>query len=102
MDREDILKKARAGNAGLDEREQQMLGVSFGFGAMLMTLLCVILAAVRLLEGGQVYEYVAIISIYLAGTQGHQYWKTRRMLALVCAAVCTLVCAANLTLQFLG
>lgn len=102
MDREEILKKAQAQSGDLDEREQRMLGVSFGFGAMLMTLLCVILAAVRLLEGGQVYEYVAIISIYLAGAQGHQYWKTRRMLALVCAAVCTLVCAANLLLLFLG
>ncbi len=102
MDREDILKKARAGNAGLDEREQQMLGVSFGFGAMLMTLLCVILAAVRLLEGGQAYDYAAIVFACLAGAQGHQYWKNRRMLALVCAAVCTLVCAANLLLLFLG
>ena len=102
MDREDILKKTRAGNAGLDEREQWMLGVSFGFGAAAMALLCLILAAVRLLEGGQVYEYVAIISIYLAETQGHQYWKTRRAPALVCAVAYALVCAANLTLQFLG
>ena len=36
MDRNEILKKARAGNTGMDEREQQALGVSFGFGAVLM------------------------------------------------------------------
>ena len=36
MDRNEILKKAQAGNTGMDEREQQALGVSFGFGAILM------------------------------------------------------------------
>ena len=61
-----------------------------------------LLAAVRLLEGDQAYDYAAIVFACLAGAQGHQYWKTRRMLALVCAAVCTLVCAANLLLLFLG
>ena len=39
MDRNEILKKAQAGNTGMDEREQQALGVSFGFGAILMVLL---------------------------------------------------------------
>lgn len=102
MDREEILKKAQAQGGDLDEREQRMLGVSFGFGAAAMALLCLILAAVRLLEGGQAYDYAAIVFACLVGAQGHQYWKTRRMLALVCAAVCTLVCAANLLLLFLG
>ena len=36
MERDEILKKAQAERDGLDEREQQMLGVSFGFGAVLM------------------------------------------------------------------
>lgn len=38
MDREEILKRAQSQSIGLDEREQQMLGVSFGFGAVLMAL----------------------------------------------------------------
>ena len=38
MDREKILKRAQSQSIGLDEREQQMLGVSFGFGAGLMML----------------------------------------------------------------
>ena len=41
MDREEILKRAQSQSIGLDEREQQMLGVSFGFGAVLMMLLVV-------------------------------------------------------------
>ena len=53
MDREEILKKAQAQGGDLDEREQRMLGVPFGFGAAAMALLCLILAAVRLLEGDQ-------------------------------------------------
>ena len=101
MEREEVLKQAQAQAGDLDEREQQMLGVSFGFGAMLMTLLCVVLAVVRLLQGGHAYDYAAIVFAYLAGTQAHQYWKTRRKHALVTAVAYTLVLAANLVL-FLG
>lgn len=101
MDREEILRRAQADNTGLDEREQQMLGEAFGFGAVLMTLLCLALAAVRLFQGGQAYDYAAIVFAYLAGTQAHQYWKTRRKSALVTAVADTLVLAANLVL-FLG
>ena len=32
MDRDEILKKAQAGKIGMDEREQQVLGLSFGIG----------------------------------------------------------------------
>ena len=54
MDRDEILKKAQAGAIGMDEREQQMLGVSFGFGAVLMALVALALAANLLLFlGGQ-------------------------------------------------
>ena len=54
MDREEILKRAQSQSIGLDEREQQMLGVSFGFGAVLMALVALALAANLLLFlGGQ-------------------------------------------------
>ena len=48
MDREEILKRAQSQSIGLDEREQQMLGVSFGFGAVLMALVALALAAAAL------------------------------------------------------
>ena len=51
MERDEILKKAQAERDGLDEREQQMLGVSFGFGAVLMAALCIALAAARIFQG---------------------------------------------------
>ena len=41
MDRDEILKKAQAGAIGMDEREQQVLGLSFGIGGILMVLLCI-------------------------------------------------------------
>ncbi len=85
----------------MDEREQQMLGVSFGFGAVAMTLLCVVLAAVRILQGEHAYDYAAILFAYLAGAQAHQYWKTRRRSALIAAVAYTFVLAANL-IFFLG
>lgn len=102
MERDEILKKARAQSGGLDEREQQALGISFGFGAVLMALLCVVLAVVELLRGGLAYGYAAIVLVYLAGAQAHQYWKIRRWPALAVAAVYALACAANLILFFLG
>lgn len=78
MDREEILKRAQSQSIGLDEREQQMLGVSFGFGAVLMALVALALAAAALLRGGAAYDYAAIVFAYLTGAQAHQYWKTRR------------------------
>ena len=98
MDREKILKQAQVQSGGLDEREQQMLGLSFGFGAVAMTLLCVILAATELLRGGQAYNYAAIVFAYLAGAQAHQYWKARHPFSLVTAVACTVVEAVNLVL----
>ena len=98
MDREEILKRAQSRGRDLDEREQQMLGISFGFGGVLVTLLCVVLAAVRLSQGGNTYDYAAIVFAYLAGTQAHQYWKTRRKPSLIAAVACTLVLTANLVL----
>ena len=102
MEREDILKKAQAQGGALDEREQRMLGASFGFGAVAMTLLCVVLAAAELLRDGNACGYAAIVFAYLAGSQAHLYGKTRRPAALGAALACTLVLAANLTLYFLG
>ena len=101
MEREEILKKAQAERDGLDEREQQMLGVSWGWGGGVMMRVVFALAAAALLRGGQVYDYAAIVFAYLTGTQAHQYWKTRRRSALVSAVACAAVLAANLLL-FLG
>lgn len=101
MDRNEVLRRARAGHGNMDEREQQMLGVSFGFGAVAMTLLCVVLAAVRIFQGEHAYDYAAILFAYLAGAQAHQYWKTRRRSALIAAVAYTFVLAVNL-IFFLG
>ena len=98
MDREDVLKQAQAQSGGLDERERQMLGLSFGFGAAAMTLLCMVLAAAELLRGGEAYDYAAIVFAYLAGAQAHQYWKARHPFSLVTAVACTVVLAVNLVL----
>lgn len=75
MDRDEILKKAQAGAIGMDEREQQVLGLSFGIGGILMVLLCVILAIVRLVNGQDAYDYTAIVFLYLAGAELHLYWR---------------------------
>lgn len=102
MDRDEILKKARAGNVGMDEREQSVLGVSFGFGGILMALLCIALAAARLAGGQDAYDYTAIVFLYLAGTELHLYWKTRRRGSVLLAAGCGLAFLFNLILFLAG
>ena len=88
MDRDEILKKAQAGAIGMDEREQQVLGLSFGIGGILMVLLCVILAIIRLVNGQDAYDYTAIVFLYLAGVELHLYWRTRRRGLALLAAWC--------------
>ena len=102
MDRDEILKKAQAGKTGMDEREQSVLGVSFGFGAILMALLCVALTIARLANGQDAYDYMAIVFLYLAGTELHLYWRTRRRGSALLAAASGLVFAANLAMFLLG
>lgn len=101
MERDEILKKAQSQGGELDERERQILGISFGFGGVLMALLCVVLTAAELLRGGHAYGYAAIAIAYLVGMHTHQYWKTRRTSALVLAVIYTLVLAIDLVLFFL-
>ena len=98
MDREEVLKQAQAQAGDLDEREQQMLGEAFGFGGVLVTLLCVALAAVRLVQGQYAYDYAATVFAYLTGTHAHQFWKTRRRGNLLMAVASAVVLALNLLL----
>ena len=102
IDRDEILKKAQAGAIGMDEREQQVLGLSFGIGGILMVLLCVILAIIRLVNGQDAYDYTAIVFLYLAGAELHLYWRTRRRGLALLAAACGLVFAGNLAVFLLG
>lgn len=98
MDREEVLKRAQAQAGDLDEREQQMLGEAFGFGGVLMTLLCVGLAAMRMVQGLDAYDYAAIVFAYLAGTHARQFRKTRQRGNLLMAAASAVTLAANLIL----
>lgn len=102
MNRDDILKKAQAGKDGMDEREQQVLGLSFGVGGILMALLCVALTTLRLAHGQDAYDYMAIVFLYLAGTELHLFWRTRRRGSALAAAAFGLVCAGNLAVFLLG
>lgn len=102
MDRDEILKKAQAGKNGMDEREQRVLGLSFGIGGILVALLCVVLTTLRLKNGQDAYDYMAIVFLYLAGTELHLFWKTRRRGSALLAAAYGLVFAANLAAFLLG
>ena len=70
--------------------------------AILMVLLCVALTVWRLVSGRAAYDYVAIVFLYLAGTELHLYWRTRRKSAALMAAAYGLVSAANLALFAVG
>ena len=102
MNREEILKKAQAGKIGMDEREQQVLGLSFGIGGILMALLCDILAILRLVNGQDAYDSAPTLFLYRAGTELHLYWKTGRGGPALLAAGYGLVFAGNLAMFLLG
>ena len=53
-------------------------------------------------DGQDAYDYTAIVFLYLAGTELHLYWKTRRRGSALLAAACGLVCAGNLAMLLLG
>ncbi len=73
MNREEILKKSIEENRYLDEREQREVGNSFGFGGVIVAILCVFFSIVNALRGQNFYEFGVIIMGYLSGWAWRSY-----------------------------
>jgi len=78
MDKDEILKRSREENKYLDEREQQEVGNSFGFGGVIVAILCFLFSIIKAINGTHFYEFGVIIFGYLAGVAWHNYKITKK------------------------
>ena len=69
MDKKEILAKNKALNRkSLDEREQRVYRSSFGFGAVVVGILCLLFSIFRAFQHNTFYEYFSIITADLCTT----------------------------------
>jgi len=78
MNRDEVLRKSIQDNRILDEKEQLEAMSSFGFGAVIVVILCVFFSIVNIFRGQSFYEFGVIIFAYLASTAWRSYLKTQK------------------------
>lgn len=91
MKKEAILEKSKEENQYADERERQEMRNSFGFGGIIICILCVLFSVIHVLRGEGFYEFCAIIFGYLAGISWYNYKIMKRPSLFVFALACTFV-----------
>lgn len=95
MDKKEILEKNK--HSGLDEREQRIYNTSFGLGAVVVGILCLVFSIYNAFHGQKFYEFVAIITAYLCTTFLYQYKNLRKPLYLISGiitGIVAIVCTA--------
>ncbi len=74
MNKKEILEQNKKMHRnGLDEREQKIYNVSFGLGAVVVGVLCLVFSIYRAIHYQAFYEFVAIITAYLCTTFFYQF-----------------------------
>lgn len=94
MNKQEILAKNK--RDGLDEREQTVYNHSFGFGAIVVAVLCLVFSVYKAFHGEKFFEFGAIMTAYLSTTFFYQYKNLKRVpylisgiISCVIAVVCT-------------
>ena len=97
MDKKEILAKSkRKARNSLDEREQGIYNASFGLGAVVVGVLCLIFSVYKAVHRETFYEFVAIITAYLCTTFFYQFKnlkKARYLIAGIVTGLAAAVCA---------
>ena len=76
MDKKEILERNKeSSRKSLDEREQTVYNNSFGVGAIVVGVLCLIFSVFKAVHKEPFYELVSIITAYLCTTFIYQYRK---------------------------
>jgi hypothetical protein len=78
MDKEEILAKSRKDNSYLDEMQQSDLRNGFGFGGVVIAILCVVFSVIKALQGQRFFELVVILFAYISATGLYSYMRTRK------------------------
>lgn len=76
MDREEILAKSRLENRRWDERERRMADEAGTWGVIAMAAAVVSVFLIRMFfKGGNPYDLLAILFVYLAATSAYKWRK---------------------------
>ncbi len=98
MDKKEILEKNKGKRRNtLDEREQRVYNSSFGFGAVVVGILCLLFSVFRAFQHYTFYEFVTIILAYLCTTFLYQYKNIKKpfyLIAGIGTGMAALLCAA--------
>ncbi len=102
MDRKEILEKNKEKNrSGLDEREQRVYNFSFGVGAVIVGVLCLVFSLYKALNREPFYEYVVIITAYLCTVFIYQFKNLKRLRYLISGIVTGVAAAVCMVLFFM-
>ena len=102
MDKKEILEKNKEKNRnGLDEREQRVYNFSFGIGAVIVGILCLVFSVYKALNREPFYEYVAIITAYLCTTFVYQCKNLKRLRYLISGLVTGIAAVICIVLFFM-
>ena len=97
MDKKEILEKNKQKTKkALDEREQRVYSASFGLGAVVVGILCLIFSVYNALHREMFYEFVSIITAYLCTTFLYQYKNLKKptyLIAGIVTGLSAIVCA---------
>lgn len=90
MKKEDVLAISRKENENFDERERQEVGNSFGFGGIVISLLCLVFSIVKAVNGERFFEFGVIIFGYLGGIAWYNYKISQKKDLLIKGIACTI------------
>ncbi len=101
MNKEEILKKSIEENRYLDEKQQNEVMQSFGFGGIIVALLCLFFCMMNAIKGKSFYEFTIIIFGYMAGYAWSSYRKTKKITFFIQAIAGTFVAILGFVSYFL-
>ena len=101
MNRDEILRRSIKENKSLDEKEQLESISSFGFGGVIVVLLCVFFSIINSFRGQSFYEFGVIIFAYLASTAWKAFFATKKKGFIIQGIIGSVGVIINLTGYFM-
>lgn len=102
MKKEEILEKSRKDNEQGDEREEQVSFHSFGFGIVIVAILCIAFSIIKAVQGERCYEFGVIIFGYLSASNFYQFSRLKNKKVLISAIATLIVSILGIVAYFLA
>jgi hypothetical protein len=100
MDKEKILAKSREDNSYLDEMQQSEIRNGFGFGGVVVAILCFVFSAIKALQGQRFFEFIVILFGYMSATSLYSFAKAKKKSFLIRGAACGIVTVIGFAAYF--